>query len=683
MDIVFSSVTSALLNIHPLTTVNGNICYEIRTIDGPVRYMFTPQSTIFIATKHDDVIHIFNLKHDRVFPDEFKEYIEQIRGTLNDFFEDSISIGDYISLWRKINDNTHNFAIIRQTSSECKPFIVLTHAKRIVDQLNAALQPTCPGFRLGIDYITSFPTDSVVSLYSEIPLNSYFQPQIVLCLFTGNNCVSSITINVTRSEITIDSKTNEQYEGRKFNTLLRAVAIIVSTSLNERAKLFVSIATNAISALLMIKRFNAVLRDGDISSKTVPPEKLDQVVKDYIRQHALMETCVELNEVNIANATTVFHKTIERMNCGPLKSGRIVYSSSALLNMHPLTTVNGNICYEMRESAECECPVKYVWTLESTTFIAIAMKYDDVIHIFNLKQDGVFPDEFKGYIEQIKPKLYAYFESGVGVGKAFMISDEINRRNNPYNFAIIRQVSSSHQCKPLIDLSNAKKIVDQLNAALQPTCPGFHLHIDYITSFPPGSIASLYTDLFTNSYFQPQIVLCLFTGNNCMSSITIKVNKSEISINSKTNEQYEGRKFNTLLRAVAIIVSTSLNERAVRLVSSASNVISALLMIKRFNAVPRNGDISSKTVPPEKLDKVIKEYFDHVGGMETCIELNEENIANATTVFHETIERMNCGPLVDASAKGGKKKYTRKVKKSKKSKTYKKHIKRSNKHNKY
>jgi hypothetical protein len=674
MAIIFSS--NDLLNIHPLTTVNGSIWYEIKTDNCPVRYMFTPET--FIATKYANVIHIFNLKHDGIFPDEFKEYIKQIREKLNEFFFKKLLIGESISLWREINDNSHNFAIIRQTSSECKPFIDLSNAKKIVDQLNAVLQPFCPGFHLHIDYITSFPTDSVVSLYSDIPPNSYFQPQIILCLFTGNNCVSSITMNVTKSEITIDSRTNELYLERKFNTLLRAVAIIISKSLNEMAKMVVSIAVNATSALLMIKRFNAVLRDGDISSKTVQPEKLDQVVKDYIRQHALMQICVELNEVNIANATAVFHETIERMNCGPLKSGRIVFSSAALLNIRPLTTVNGNICYEIRESAECECPVKYVWTLESTTFIAIAMKYDDVIHIFNLKQNGNFPDEFKGYIERIKPKLYEYFKSGVGIGKAFMISDEINRRDNPYNFAIIRQVSSSCQCKPLIDLSNAQSIVHQLNAALQPTCPGFHLHIDYITSFPPDSVVSLYTDLFTNSYFQPQIVLCLFTGNNCVSSITIKVTESEMTIDSRTNKPYMERKFNTLLRAVAIIISKSLNERAKRLVSSAENVISALLMIKRFNAVPRNGTISSKTVPPETLAKVIKEYFDHMGGMETCVELNEENIANATTVFHETIQRMNCGPLVDASAKGGKRKYTRKViKKSKK------HIKRSNKHNKY
>jgi hypothetical protein len=130
-----------------------------------------------------------------------------------------------------------------------------------------------------------------------------------------------------------------------------------------------------------------------------------------------------------------------------------------------------------------------------------------------------------------------------------------------------------------------------------------------------------------------------------VSSITIKVKDDRTTIDSKTNERYEGRKFNTLLRAVAIIISKSLNESAERLTSSAANIISALLMIKRFNAVSQEGDISKSAISPEKLDKVINDYFDHHGGIETYVELNEVNIANATAVFHETIPRMNCNPL--------------------------------------
>ena len=346
---------------------------------------------------------------------------------------------------------------------------------------------------------------------------------------------------------------------------------------------------------------------------------------------------------------------------------------SSLLNIHPLTTVNGNICYEIETK---DCPVRYVFALQSTTFIA--MKHDDVIHIFNLKQSGVFTDEFKEYIEQIRGKIYEFFFNPMlTIGEHLELWHEIN--DNSHNFAIIRQnTSSSHRCEPFIDLSNAKIIVRQLNAALQPICPNFHLNIDYITSFPANSTASLYHEVRLNTYFQPPLALCLFTGNNCVSSIAINVTESEMTIDSKTNELYLKRNFNTLLRAVAIIVSTSINERAERLVSSAANVISALVMIKRFNAVLRNGDISKFTISPEKLDKVINDYFAHHGNMETYVELNEVNIKNATAVFHETIPRMNCEPLEEASAKGGRrKKYTRKVvKKSKK------HIKRSNKHKK-
>ena len=139
-----------------------------------------------------------------------------------------------------------------------------------------------------------------------------------------------------------------------------------------------------------------------------------------------------------------------------------------------------------------------------------------------------------------------------------------------------------------------------------------------------------------------------------------------LTIDSRTNERYEGRKFNTLLRAVAIIISKSLNAGAERLVSSALNIVSIILMIKRFNAVSEGGDISKDT---PKIDKIIKDYFEHRGGMETHVELNEENIANATTVFHETIPRMNCNPLAGGrTRKLRKPRKQRKTSKSKKTK---------------
>ena len=338
----------------------------------------------------------------------------------------------------------------------------------------------------------------------------------------------------------------------------------------------------------------------------------------------------------------------------------IVFSSCALLNIKPLTTVNHKTCYEIHTNESAECPIRYLFTSETTVFIAL--KHNSKIHIFNLKNDGVFPDQFKEYVDQIRPKLQIYFDDRSQPRDSFIIHDELNRKN-PYDFAIIKK-TSSRECEKFISLSTAKSIVLQLNDALQLTCPGFYLNIDYITAFPPNSSAALYSGIYSNSYFHPQIVLCLFTGSECVSSITIKIRGNHITIDSKTDERYEGRKFNTLLRAVAIILSKGLNETAERLTSYAANVVSALLMIKRFNAITEEGDISKKTISPDKLDKVINDYFSHRGSMETYVELNDENIAHATDVFHETVQRMNCEPLQQTGGHGGskknRKKYTKK-----------------------
>ena len=319
----------------------------------------------------------------------------------------------------------------------------------------------------------------------------------------------------------------------------------------------------------------------------------------------------------------------------------IVYSSTTLLNIRPLTVVNGNTCYKI-EIRDKECPFKhaFVFTPQTTNFIAV--KHAGNIHIFNVKNDGDFPDEFKAYIDGITPSLMKFYGE-----RTTTISDEINH-GNPHGFVIISP--NKPPSDQVIVLDGAKIIVSELNAALKSTCPEFHLNIDYITSFPMGSTASLYSVVHLNAYVKPPLVLCLMHGDDCVSSITIKVHESEISIDSRTNGRYEGRKFNTLLRAVAIMISKSLSERTERLTSSAANIISAMLMIKRFNAVSEGGDLSKDT--PE-IDKIINDYFEHRGSMESYVDLNEVNIANATAVFHETIQRMNCRPLAVAGADSG------------------------------
>lgn len=327
MNIVYSSTTSTLLNVRPLTVVNRNACYEI-TDHESVHHVFTPQSTTFIAIKHAGNIHIFNLKQDGNFPGEFKEYIDTIKSQLETFFNEKTSVHEVFDLHKSLNDNNpHQFAVINKGHSRCNELMDLTDAKTKIKELNAVLKSGCPSFYLNIDYITSFPENSDASLYFDIYVNSYFCPKIILCLFTEANkiqkCVSSITFTrISDDEMSISSRTDMSYEGRKFNILLRAAAIIVSQRIMQTTETLVSNAENVISAFIMLKWFNAMKINAMNQRVRMPhDDDLFNTLARYFQTNQRMETHVELNDVNIANATRVFHETIQRMNCGPLSGG--------------------------------------------------------------------------------------------------------------------------------------------------------------------------------------------------------------------------------------------------------------------------------------------------------------------------------------------------------------------------
>jgi len=103
-----------------------------------------------------------------------------------------------------------------------------------------------------------------LSLYNEDFVN---ETDVLLCLNYKNNgissCISSLTISQTTGDgIEIASRTNERYQGRQFNKLLRAVIIIIGSSIkyandNAPIQFIVSIAENPISAYLMINTFKA------------------------------------------------------------------------------------------------------------------------------------------------------------------------------------------------------------------------------------------------------------------------------------------------------------------------------------------------------------------------------------------------------------------------------------------
>ena len=355
MDIVFSS-TDSPIKIHPAITINDDYnSYKISyKIDTKECHILTLKSTKFIALYHAGVIHIFNLETEMKFPDDFKEYIQRIKDKLIQYFTHEPSLDDSPSreqLQRQIiNDSENDYDFVAIGSGNCSQTeeLDLSNAKEQIQELNVLLQRRCPDFYLRIDYLTSFPENSNIHLYDGARqyLNSFYTfPNIVLCLFTGNDCVSSITMHLTNSfygsfyganyikSIFIESFTSLLYTERKFNKLLRAVAIIISKKINPTIVVLKSTAANPLSARIMVNSFNATFSHEDkLIGKNTPDINID----DLIKSRNFLQTYVDLNDQeNIANAKRVFMEIIDtedidkRIKCDKLQDETAVPLASA------------------------------------------------------------------------------------------------------------------------------------------------------------------------------------------------------------------------------------------------------------------------------------------------------------------------------------------------------------------
>ena len=157
-------------------------------------------------------------------------------------------------------------------------------AKEKVAILNAELQKKCKNLSLELGFHAEFKNRPNVSIYENMK-----NPQIILCLNLGTQCVSSIACKITKStrSMEISSKTHESHEGKKYNTLMRAVILLVASSIEYKVSMkssksrgksksktkkatgntkktvnkVISRSINPISTLLLVKYFNATNDD--------------------------------------------------------------------------------------------------------------------------------------------------------------------------------------------------------------------------------------------------------------------------------------------------------------------------------------------------------------------------------------------------------------------------------------
>jgi hypothetical protein len=123
------------------------------------------------------------------------------------------------------------------------------------------------------------------------------------------------------------------------------------------------------------------------------------------------------------------------------------------------------------------------------------------------------------------------------------------------------------------------------------------------------------------------LLLCLNINNRCISSIVLApviTNKDEIEIISATRHELQGMGYNTLLRALAIILVKKIWESATHVVSRAVNIVSAWILISKFG-----GETADKAL--NTMDDIDTYIFNN-GLVTVNVKLDAEHIGYADNV---------------------------------------------------
>jgi len=188
---------------------------------------------------------------------------------------------------------------------------------------------------------------------------------------------------------------------------------------------------------------------------------------------------------------------------------------------------------------------------------------------------------------------------------------------------------------PSFDMVKAQECVGGLNVELEQV--GFEMLVDFKFAMKEGIV----TEFDSDDDDIESILLCLYTKklgslNQCVSSVEISIgyDNNAIEILSRTKKEYEGKKYNKLLRAVAILLAGITNQKKVK--SEATNPTSAWLFLNTFHA---KIETVGKKKPP-----LIRTYSDLLPLMEggrslmTSVDVTDEtNLANAKSVFSECV----------------------------------------------
>ena len=241
-----------------------------------------------------------------------------------------------------------------------------------------------------------------------------------------------------------------------------------------------------------------------------------------------------------------------------------------------------------------------------------------------------------------------------------------------------------------MSIQRTHSLINELNELLQRKNPALTMELGAFSVMSARENVSFYEKNTT----PPDLLLCLNITKNgkihCISSISCKIKGGEMEISSKTHRDYEGKKYNLLLRSAMILLAYNIRP-VTKIVSRAINPISAFSMVKYFNAHSKDLDeyMEENEIEPGEITLAdIQAFFDEKSDLgmdedlteeeEAALMMENEDFGNITTLVvklnQETMDKtretyMNTLERIGSpEGKGGKRKSKRTKRKSRKSK---------------
>ena len=240
---------------------NSAYVYDFTNTNIGILYDSINHSLYFILPPHRKYTDTASVKKI------LKELVQHINRYVNATSTPDVEDDTLTTLKKRITSYSRDKKIDIQTlstSNQCFNFNITTIQTHI-ETLNEKLAEACISdfpFSLNVEYHYKYTDMNQVTSFS--PIDTY---KLLLCLNYKNKCVSSINLNYYNGGegenlIEISTSTMERYTGRKFNKILTAISILVSSliicnpSTSKSIDKIISIAIVPISAYLLMKYFN-------------------------------------------------------------------------------------------------------------------------------------------------------------------------------------------------------------------------------------------------------------------------------------------------------------------------------------------------------------------------------------------------------------------------------------------